>query len=153
MRPEFIEKLVSRRGTVRQEVKFSVCTCPRESEHSKILRDCAHIFAKLRRRIKYERNQQDKTEKKLKKRVLSFLGNFLDPKNGHPSNDPRAFVLAEVGAVIRKKREGETKREIETQRELVVAQKGTQIMGRACPCLSLHLVSPWRNFTLRKLRK
>ncbi len=35
----------------------------------------------------------------------------------------------------------------------MTAQKGTQIMCRACPCLSLLLVSPWRNFTLRKLRK
>ncbi len=26
--------------------------CPRESEHSKILQDCAHTFAKLRRGIK-----------------------------------------------------------------------------------------------------
>ncbi len=46
-----------------------------------------------------------------------------------------------------------TKREIATQRELVIAKKDTQIMDRACLCLSLHLVSPWRNFTLRELRK
>ena len=66
---------------------------------------------------------------------------FLGDQNGHPELDPRAYVLAEVGAVIRKKREGETKREIATQRELVLAQKSTQIMGRARLCLSLHLVS------------
>ncbi len=34
-----------------------------------------------------------------------------------------------------------------------MAQKGSQIMGRACLCLSLHLVSPLRKFTWRKLRK
>ncbi len=84
---------------------------------------------------------------------LVIFGQLFGPQNEASPNDPRAYVLAEVGAVISKKREGETKIEIETQRDLVMAQKGTQIMGRACPCLSLHLVSPWRNFTLRKLRK
>ena len=33
-----------------------------------------------------------------------------------------------------------------------MAQKTTQIMGRACPCLSLHLVSVLQKFTWRKLR-
>ncbi len=74
-----------------------------------------------------------------------------------PSNDPRAYVLAEVGAVIRKKREGETKRKIATQRELVMAQQGVQIMGRDRLCLSLHLVSlwrksGWRNGAFKKIR-
>ncbi len=47
-------------------------------------------------------------------------------------------------SVIRKKKEGETKRRLETQRELMTAQKGTQIMGRARLCLSQHLVSRLR---------
>ena len=34
-----------------------------------------------------------------------------------------------------------------------MAQKGTQIMGRARLSLSLHLVSLWRYITLRNLRK
>ena len=96
---------------------------------------------------------KDKTEKNKKKLSCGPFLIFLGNHNGHPSNDPRAYVLAEVSAVIRKRREWETKREIDTQRMPLVAQKGTQIMGWACPCLSLHLVSPWRNFTWRKLRK
>ena len=71
--------------------------------------------------------------------------------NGHPEHDPRAYVLAEVGAVIGKKRGGDRKREIATQGELVMAQIGTQITGRACPCLSLHLMSPLRKFVWRKI--
>ena len=69
------------------------------------------------------------------------MGDFLGLQNGHPELDLRAFVLAEVGAG-KGEREGETeKKEIETQRQLMMAQKCTQIMGRACPCLSLHLLS------------
>ena len=30
-----------------------------------------------------------------------FLNLFLGDQNGHPEDDPRAYVLAEVGAVIR----------------------------------------------------
>ncbi len=87
---------------------------------------------------------KDKKEKHPKKLFFHHFGQLFWAQNGHPELDPRAYVLAKVGAVIRKKREGESKREIETQRELVMAQKCTQIMGQARLCLSLHLVSLWR---------
>ncbi len=64
-------------------------------------------------------------------RVFFVFGHLFGVQNEVSPNDPRAYVLAEVSAVIRKKREGETKREIETQRELEMTQKGAQIMGRA----------------------
>ena len=84
------------------------------------------------------------------------FGHLLGDQNGHSELDPRAYVLAEVGAVIREKREGETKQEIATQRDLLMTQKGAQIMGRTRLCPSLHLVSlwhksEWRNGTFKKV--
>ena len=86
------------------------------------------------------------------------MGNFFGAQNEASPNDPSAYVLAEVGAVIRKKREGETKREIETQSKLVMAKKGAQIKGPACLCLSLHfkvfapvwVAHNWRKFGAKK---
>ncbi len=40
-----------------------------------------------------------------------------------------------------------------THRELMTAQKGTQIVDRARLCLSLHLMTLLRKFMWRKLRK
>ncbi len=70
-------------------------------------------------------------------------------QNEDPSNDPRAYVLAEVGAVKRKTvRERNKKRDSNTERAHN-CPKGTQIMGRAHLCLSLHLVSLWHKWAWR----
>ncbi len=76
------------------------------------------------------------------------MGNFF-AQNRNPQLGPRAYVLVEVGAVIRKRVSEGIKREIATQRELMTAQKGTQIMGRARLCLSLQLATSLRKFTWR----
>ncbi len=82
------------------------------------------------KRKKYAQKKEKKREKNQKVSFLGFWAPFWSP-NEASLNDPRAYVLAEVGAVKRKKRKGETKREIEAQRELEMTQKGAQIMGRA----------------------
>ena len=94
--------------------------------------DWAYIYANYAPAHKIVNKQQYQTRIKGKNESGPFLNLFLGDQNGHPEDDPRAYELAEVGAVIGKKREGETKREIKTQRELVMAQKSTHIMGRAC---------------------
>ncbi len=48
---------------------------------------------------------KDKPERNEKKLSCGPFFSFLGNQNGHPSNDPRAYVLAEVSAVIRKRRE------------------------------------------------
>ncbi len=57
---------------------------------------------------KYGRDKE-KTEKKTKIVFFTIFGYFFGAQNEASPNDPRAYVLAEVGAVIRK-REGESKK-------------------------------------------
>ncbi len=61
---------------------------------------------------KRKKNAQDKDKgnKIPKKRIKFIFGYFLGAQNDDPSKDPRAYVLAEVGAVISKK-ERETQKE------------------------------------------
>ncbi len=72
---------------------------------------------------------KEKKEKNPKCEGFFVFGHFFEAQNEASPNDLRAYVLAEVGAVIRERGEGRQKRDIETQRELVMGQKGTQIMG------------------------
>ncbi len=53
---------------------------------------------------------KEQTQKNIWKKIQSFLGVFLGDQNGHPKNDPRAYVLAEVSAG-KGEREGETEKE------------------------------------------
>ncbi len=122
-------------------------SCPRKSEQSKILQDCARIFVILcwRKKILNKSTRQNRKTKKVS--FYHFLSTFWTPKW---DLFKRSVCLCTGQSRCCYKQK---KREIVTQRELVMAQKGTQLMSRACPCLSLHLVIPWRNFTLRKLCK
>ncbi len=100
------------------------------------------ISCKNHKRKKYAQDQ-DKTEKTKNRVFILFWATFSSPKSGLSKRSVR-LCTGRSRCRYKQKREGETKREIDTQKELVVAKKGTQIMGRARPCLSLHQVSLWR---------
>ncbi len=53
---------------------------------------------------------KDKTQKYKKVRLWPIFEPFLGNQNGHPELDPCAYVLAKVGAVIRKS-EGKEQKE------------------------------------------
>ncbi len=58
------------------------------------------ILSPNHKREKIRTRQRKKRKKPEKVRFLCFLALFFSPKDASP-NDPRAYVLAEVGAVIR----------------------------------------------------
>ena len=62
-----------------------------------------------------------RTRERQKRKIKLFIvfGQLFAAQNGQPENDLRAHVLAKR----------ERKGEIETQKELMTAQKGAQIMG------------------------
>ena len=102
---------------------------------------------------KYERDK-DETQK-YKKAVSIFEPFFWATKMG-TINLIRALMYLGKSVPVKGKEKERQKKEIETQRELVVAQKGTQIMGRACPCLSLcfgSFGSVWRKPGWRRTRR
>ncbi len=59
---------------------------------------------------KYGRHKDEIQKTKINE-LWPIFDPFLGNQNGHPELDPRAYVLAEVGAVIRERGGGETEKE------------------------------------------
>ncbi len=83
----------------------------------------------------YSRQRQKR--KKDQKNILLFLGHFIWAQNGHLENDPRAYVLAKVGAVKCKKERIDKKRDRDTER----ARDGPKRHANYGPSLSVSIPS------------
>ncbi len=114
--------------------KKDVLSAPRIFTHFQICRHFSFsnpIENRLEEKIR-KRHRQNPKNKKV--HLWPIFEPFLGNQNGHPELDMRAYVLAEVGAVIRKRGGERKKREIATQRELVMTQKF---------CIKLTCVYPY----------
>ncbi len=75
--------------------------CPRESEHLKVARLRPYFCGTAPAHEIVNKQDEIPPKKEKKNKHEPFLILFLGDQNGHPEDDPRAYVLAKVGAVIR----------------------------------------------------
>ncbi len=81
------------------------------------------------------------------KEPWQFFDDFLANQNGHPGLDPRTYVLAEVGAVIRERvGERNKKRDRDTEQALAGLNRGTNYGPTLPVSISMlleHVAQAW----------